>query len=360
MSRLRRADPSLPGYTRRRAGRGFVYLDETGERIVDPDVLARIRALVIPPAWKDVWICPWPNGHLQAVGIDARGRRQYRYHDRWRARRDAEKFDRMAAFALCLPKVRRRCAALLAGDEPSRERVLACAIRLLDLGFFRIGGEEYVDQNGSYGLATLRKEHARLEDGNAVTFDYPAKSGKRRMQTIVDEDVFAVVAALKRRRTGGPVLFAFRSNGRWVDLHSSDINDFVKELTGGEFTAKDFRTWAGTVLAAVALAVAERARSRTGRRRAISRAYQEVAHYLGNTPAVCRKSYVDPRVVDRYRAGVTIADALTGAGDDRDSSGCAIHGAIETAVLELLDDAPRPGRSAAGAPPVPARRRQAA
>jgi len=345
MTRLRRADPSLPGFTRRRAGKGFVYLDEHGERIVDTEVLARIKALVIPPAWETVWICPWPTGHLQAVGIDARGRRQYRYHDRWRARRDAEKFDRMAAFARALPEVRRRCAGLLAGDALSRERVLACAIRLLDLGFFRIGGEEYADQNGSYGLATLRKEHVRLGPGNAVTFDYPAKSGKRQVLKIVDGDVFAVVAALKRRRAGGLELFAFRQDGRWEDVRSDDINDFVKELTGGEFTAKDFRTWAGTVLAAVALGVAERASSQTGRKRAISRAYQEVAHYLGNTPAVCRKSYVDPRVVDRYRAGITIADALNAAtadDDDGDGPSCAIHGAIEAAVLELLDDAPEP------------------
>ena len=340
MTRLRRADPSLPGFTRRRAGKGFVYLDENGRRIADLEVLERIKALVIPPAWEAVWICPWPNGHLQAVGIDARGRRQYRYHDRWRSRRDAEKFDHMVQFAQALPDLRQRCCELLEGDALSRERVLACAIRLLDLGFFRIGGEEYVEQNGSYGLATLCKEHVALGPGHAVTFDYPAKSGKRRTQTIVDEPVFGVVAGLKRRRTGGQELFAYRQGGQWCDVRSSDINDFVKELSGGEFTAKDFRTWAGTVLAAVALAVAERARSRTGRKRAISRAYQEVAHYLGNTPAVCRASYVDPRVVDRYRAGITIADALTRVDDDSEADQLAIHGAIEQAVLELLEDAP--------------------
>ncbi len=244
----------------------------------------------------------------------------------------------MQAFARALPDVRRRCRTLLAGTDLDRDRVLACAVRLLDLGFFRIGGEEYVEQNGSYGLATLRKEHVTLGPGNAVTFDYPAKSGKQRILTLVDDDVFAVVAALKRRRTGGPELFAYREGRRWVDVRSDDVNDFVKELTGGEFTAKDFRTWAGTVLAAVALAVAERAPSLTGRKRAIARAYQEVAHYLGNTPAVCRKSYVDPRVVDRYRAGVTIAAALGGA-DCPD--GCGIHGAVEAAVLELLEDAPK-------------------
>jgi DNA topoisomerase IB len=347
MPRLRRADPSLPGFTRRRAGKGFVYYDEDGRRIDDPDVLDRIRALVIPPAWQAVWICPWPTGHLQAVGVDARGRRQYRYHDRWRARRDAEKFEHMLDFGRALPELRRRCCELLAGEGLTRERVLACAIRLLDLGFFRIGGEEYAEQNGSYGLATLRKEHVRLGSEGAVTFDYPAKSGKRRVQTIVDEDIFAVVAALKRRRTGGSELFAYRDNGRWIDVRSSDINDFVKELTGGAFTAKDFRTWAGTVLAAVALAVAEGAVSPTARKRAISRAYQEVAHYLGNTPAVCRKSYVDPRVVDRYQAGVTIAAALSQATDDSDAARCAIHGTIEAAVLDLLDDAPEPAGLAA-------------
>jgi DNA topoisomerase I len=347
VTRLRRSDPSLPGFTRRRSGKGFVYHDESGRRIADLEVLERIKALVIPPAWEAVWICPWPNGHLQAVGMDARGRRQYRYHDQWRARRDAEKFDHMIQFARALPGLRRRCCELLGGDGLTRDRVLACAIRLLDLGFFRIGGEEYVEQNGSYGLATLCKEHVTLGPGYAMTFDYPAKSGKRRTQTIVDEAVFHVVAALKRRRTGGRELFAYRRGGGWCDVRSSDINDFVKELSGGEFTAKDFRTWNATVLASVALAVAERAASTTGRKRAISRAYQEVAHYLGNTPAVCRASYVDPRVVDRYQAGVTIADALLQPDDDSEADQLAIHGAIEQAVLELLEDVPPAAAEAA-------------
>jgi DNA topoisomerase-1 len=348
VTRLRRADPSVPGFTRRRSGKGFVYLDEGGRRIADLQVLERIKALVIPPAWEQVWICPWPTGHLQAVGIDARGRKQYRYHEGWRARRDAEKFDRMEAFARALPDLRARCCELLAGDELSRGRVLACVVRLLDLGFFRIGGEEYAEQNGSYGLATLKKEHVTLEGDKAVRFDYPAKSGKRREQTIVDDEILRVVAALKRRRGGGADLFAYRRGRTWCDVRSSDVNDFVKELSGGAFSAKDFRTWAGTVLAAVALAVAaEQARSKTARQRAISRAYQEVAHYLGNTPAVCRASYVDPRVVDRYRAGVTIAEALDAAGDDSDAARCAIHGTIEAAVLDLLEDAPEPVADAA-------------
>ena len=340
MSRLRCADPSLPGFTRRRAGKGFVYYDDAGRRIADIEVLERIKALAIPPAWKDVWICPWPSGHLQAVGIDAAGRRQYLYHDRWRTRRDAEKFERMVDFAAALPGLRERCSELLAGKGLTQARVLACTIRLLDLGFFRIGGEEYVEKNGSYGLATLRKKHVTLGPGHAVTFDYPAKSGKRRVQTIDDEAVFNVVAALKRRRTGGQELFVYRRGREWYDVRSSEINDFVREISGDRFTAKDFRTWAGTVLAAVALAVAEHARSKTARQRAISRACQEVAHYLGNTPAVCRKSYIDPRVVDRYRAGVTIAETLGRMGEDPDTAASAIHGAIEEAVLELLEDAP--------------------
>jgi DNA topoisomerase IB len=340
MGRLRRADPSCPGFTRRRAGKGFAYYDEAGKRIADVETLERIKALVIPPAWQDVWICPWPTGHLQAVGVDDRGRRQYLYHDRWRARRDAEKFDHMLNFARALPALRERCLELLDDDRLSRDRVLACTIRLLDLGFFRIGGEEYVDQNNSYGLATLRKKHVTVGPDHALTFDYPAKSGKRRTQTIVDDAVFGVVAALKRRRTGGSELFVYRQGRTWADIRSTDINDFVKELSGGEFTAKDFRTWAGTVLAAVALAVAEKAESKTARKRAISRAYQEVSHYLGNTPAVCRKSYVDPRVVDRYRAGVTIAATLSQFEDAAASAVSAIHGAIEGAVLDLLDEAP--------------------
>jgi DNA topoisomerase I len=340
MGRLRCADPSLPGFTRRRAGKGFVYHDEAGKRIADIETLERIKALVIPPAWEDVWICPSSNGHLQAVGVDARGRRQYLYHERWRVRRDAQKFEHMVDFARALPDMRERCSELLDGEGLTRERVLACTIRLLDLGFFRIGGEEYVEQNNSYGLSTLCKKHVTLGPDSAVTFDYPAKSGKRRVQTIADEAVFDVVAALKRRRTGGRELFVYREGREWADVRSSDINDFVKDLSGGEFTAKDFRTWAGTVLAAVALAVATKADSKTARKRAISRAYQEVAHYLGNTPAVCRKSYIDPRVVDRYRSGVTIAKALGRFDDEGDTLGPAIHGAVEDAVLDLLEEAP--------------------
>jgi DNA topoisomerase I len=352
MPRLRRVDCHSPGFTRRRRGHGFTYYDPSGNRVTDPEVLGRIRALVIPPAWTDVWICPWPTGHLQAVGLDAKGRRQYRYHDAWRARRDQEKFDHMLLFARCLPRLREACAAGLRQEGLSSERVLACAVRLLDLGFFRIGTEGYAEQNQSYGLATIRKDHVRLLEGRGVEFDYVAKSGKQRLQTVVDPDVFEVVGALKRRRNGGPELLAYKDKAGWHNVRSEHINAWIRDVTGGDFTAKDFRTWAATVLAAVALAVSAEAKSATARKRAVSRAMQEVAIYLGNTPAVCRASYVDPRVVDRYHAGVTVKDALDTLGAETAPGRLSIQGAVEEAVLDLLSEAPlaelvQPGGEAA-------------
>jgi DNA topoisomerase I len=341
MARIRRVDCSAPGLTRKRHGRGFAYFDERGGRIRDPRVLARLKALVIPPAWTDVWICPVENGHLQAVGTDAAGRRQYLYHQRWRARRDAEKFDRMLDFARVLLALRERAAASLAGEGLDRDRVLACAVRLLDRGFFRIGTEDYAEQNHTFGLATMLKRHARV-DGNEIAFDYPSKGGRRYLASVVDPEVAAVVAALKRRSGGGRELLAYRENGAWVDLRSEDINAWIKEQTGGDGTAKDFRTWKATVLAVVALSTSwPAASSRTARTRAISRAVKEVAHYLGNTPAVCRASYIDPRVFDRFRSGRMIAvDQLA----DVDEPGQPAHqGAVELAVLDLIEErhAPR-------------------
>ncbi|MDQ4025822.1 MAG: DNA topoisomerase IB, partial [Actinomycetota bacterium] len=203
-------------------------------------------------------------------------------------------------------------------------------------GFFRIGTEDYAEQNQTYGLATMQRRHVSIE-GRIITFDYRAKSGKRRVQSLVDEDVLEVVRGLKRRRGGSPELLAYQRDRRWIDVKSPDINLYVKDLTGGDFTAKDFRTWNATVLAAVALAVSgEAAKSRTARKRAMSRAVQEVAHYLGNTPAVCRASYIDPRVFDRYRSGWTISGALEQLGEDQDFGEPAMQGPIEAAVLDLL------------------------
>ncbi|HWG95128.1 MAG TPA: DNA topoisomerase IB, partial [Mycobacteriales bacterium] len=308
MPRLRRVSCSAPGLTRRRRGKGFVYLDAAGNRVTDEATLARISALVIPPAWEDVWICPLANGHVQATGVDARGRRQYRYHDAWRLQRDLEKHDRVLEFAARLPEARARLLEhLRSTDDLTRERVLACAVRLIDLGFFRIGGEQYAEENGSYGLATLRKEHVRVA-GDEIELEFVGKSGKLWSRSVAEPEVTDVVARLKRRRGGGPELLAYRTGGAWVDVKSHDINAFLREVTGTEATAKDFRTWSATVLAAVGLAVSTHAAtSPTARKRAVTRVVKEVAEKMGNTPAVCRASYIDPRVITLYEDGVTVA-----------------------------------------------------
>jgi DNA topoisomerase-1 len=339
--RLRRSDCSGPGIVRRRRGRGFVYLDENGERIDDGETLERVRELVIPPAWQDVWICPYPFGHIQAVGVDAAGRRQYLYHAQWRARRDQEKFDEMLRFARALPGLRRQATRHLGERGMTRERVLACAVRLLDRGFFRIGTEDYALENQTYGLATMQKRHVRLGENGLLVFDYPAKSGKQRVQSIVDPDVYGVVKELKQRR-GGSELLAYKNGRAWADVRSDHINEYIQDVMGEAFSAKDFRTWHGTVLAALALAVSGRAAgSKTARTRAISRAVKEVAHYLGNTPAVCRASYIDPRVFDRFRDGITIGGALDRLGDV-DLGEPATQGAVEEAVLDLLEGTESP------------------
>jgi DNA topoisomerase-1 len=333
--RLRRVSPTAPGLHRARRGRGFSYVDAGGNPVDDGAVLARIEALVIPPAWTDVWICPVASGHIQAVGTDAAGRRQYLYHDHWRLTRDLAKHERVLDFGALLPSVRDRVCGDLRRDGLDRERVLSCAVRLLDLGFFRIGSEQYASQNQTFGLATMRKDHVTVSKG-VVTFDYVAKSGKHRVQSLVEPEVGAVVQALKRRRGGGTELLAYRDGPRWVDVKSADINAHLRELTGGDFTAKDFRTWSATVLAAVGLAVSNDAGSATARKRAVTRVVQEVAHYLGNTPAVCRSSYIDPRVIDLYDSGVTIAKDLKLLGDGASYGQPATQGHIEAALLRLL------------------------
>jgi DNA topoisomerase IB len=335
LARLRRSDVCAPGITRRRRGKGFEYLDEDGSRIKDAEVVARIGELVIPPAWEEVWICPYPGGHIQATGIDQKGRKQYLYHPRWRERRDQQKFDDMIEFARRLPKLRKRVEKDLAPGDLSAEHVLACAVRLLDRGFFRIGSETYAVQNESYGLATMKKRHCTLR-GDVLLFDFPAKSGKRRVQAVIDPEVAEVVQQLKKRRGGGDELLAYKRNGRWQDVRSSDINDYLKDATGHDISAKDFRTWGATVLAALALSVSGEAHgTKTARKRAITRAIKEVAYYLGNTPAVARASYIDPRIFDRFRDGITIGGVLPDLGEDAEQ-GTAIQGPVEDAVLDLI------------------------
>jgi DNA topoisomerase-1 len=336
--RLRRSDPSGSGLRRIRRGKGFSYVDADGGPHKDPEDILRIKQLAIPPAWEDVWICLDPLGHLQATGVDAAGRKQYRYHDRWRELRDREKFDHMVDFANALPTMRRRVLAdLRASEELDERRVLACALRLLDIGLFRIGSEQYADEEGGIGLATVTKANVTLGDGEVV-FDYLAKSGIRRVQAVRDPPTIEVVSALKRRRSGGDQLLAYRDRRRWRPVRSDQISEHLKALIGDEYTAKDFRTWNATVLAAVSLAADGRdAVSKRARKRAMDGAVKGVAEVLGNTPAVARASYIDPRVFDRYLSGWTIGGELDRIGtlrgpDDRRRT------RLEHAVLDLLRD----------------------
>jgi len=331
---LRTVSPRDPGWTRQRVDDDFVYVDQNGEELGSEDS-ERCRALVIPPAWEQVWICPAPNGHIQAVGTDDAGRRQYLYHEQWRIKRDQAKHDRVLEVAARLPLARRRVAKHLRLPGMPYERALGTAFRLLDLGFFRIGGETYAESNQSYGLATIQKEHVSLE-GRQVIFEYVAKSGKERYIALGDDLVRAAVHELLANQEAGPELLAYQADdGEWKDVGSADINTYIKEVVGGEVSAKDFRTWHGTVIAAVALSRAnERARTPSARKRAVSAAMKEVSLYLGNTPTVARASYVDPRLVDLFNDGVTIRPELAAREDDLSDG--VTHGKVEKAVLELL------------------------
>jgi DNA topoisomerase I len=343
--RLRRAKVGAPGIVRRRRGTGFSYEDARGRPVRDRETLERIRALAIPPAWTGVWICIDPLGHVQAMGTDAAGRRQYRYHDAWRARRDTLKFDRMIGFARGLPELRSHVARDLRLDEMPRERALACGVRLLDQAFFRVGSEAYAKQNGSFGLATIRKDHVTIHRDH-VAFDFVAKSGKRRITEIRDPELIQPIRTMKRRTGGGRELLAYRDGTRWRDIRSTDINAYLQHLTGGEYTAKDFRTWHGTALAAVFLAVRDAERTTvTSTRRAITGAVKDVSSYLGNTPAVARASYIDPRVIERFEEGITIAPVLSRLKTDEPTDP-VFREAIEAAVLDLLEDSESSVRAA--------------
>ncbi|MEV5241917.1 DNA topoisomerase IB [Streptomyces cinnamoneus] len=334
--RLYHSRPTEPGYARVRRGRGFGYLDVRGEPLRDQDELARIRGLVIPPAWRDVWVCTRSNGHLQAVGTDAAGRRQYLYHPQFRAEQEQAKHDHVLDVAEVLPAVREAVEGHLGGRGLTRERVLATAARLLDLGFFRIGSDRYSDLHNSYGLTTLLREHACCSRG-AVVFTYTGKYGKEIVLPVTDPGACRSTTALLRRRGGGDRLLAYWDHRTWHEVSGDDVNAYLQELAGLDVTAKDFRTWHATVMAAVALAVSQAvARSETARRRAVARAVREVAGYLGNTPAVCRASYINPRVIELYEEGVTVAATLPRLGDDVADGTPATQGPAERAVLHML------------------------
>ncbi|MFB9906315.1 DNA topoisomerase IB [Allokutzneria oryzae] len=296
--------------------------------------LRRIKALVIPPAWRDVWICAAPNGHIQAVGVDEAGRRQYLYHPVWTERRNSEKFDRVLRLGARMPRVRDKVAELLAGRGLSRDRVLAAAVRMAELGAFRSGGHSYARDNGSFGLATLLREHIALRGGR-VRVSYVAKGGLDREVVIEDDQVREVVRALVRRHDPNPELLSYWDSRSWHNVRSEEMNHFFREISGGPFTIKDLRTWNATVLAAIALAAAPRPESKRGRQRAVTAAVREVAEELGNTPAVCRKSYVDPYVIDAFEHGITMGSRVRRVGPTA-LARAGTSNRVDRAVLSLL------------------------
>jgi DNA topoisomerase-1 len=295
---LRYVSDKQRGFGRVKRGHGFVYVRSSGGVVRDSRTLARIKALAIPPAWTDVWICPLAKGHLQATGLDARRRKQYRYHSRWREVRDETKYARLIAFAKALPKIRRQVKRDLAYHGLTRERVLAAVVRLLETTLIRVGNEEYAKTNKSFGLTTMRNKHAEV-NGSKVAFDFLGKSGVEHEITVADPRLAKVVR--KCQDLPGQELFAFLDeNGQSHDIGSSDVNEYLREISGQDFTAKDFRTWAGTALAAQALQEFEDFDSKAAAKRNITRAIERVAERLGNTKAICRKCYVHPAVIDAY------------------------------------------------------------
>lgn len=330
MPRLRRTSPDQPGWTRKRAGRGFTYLDASGTRLGGDD-RRRVEGLVIPPAWQDVWITPHANGHLQAVGTDEAGRRQYLYHPVWREQRDAAKFDRMIDFGASLTRARTTVVDHLGLTGMPEERAAATAVRLLDLGYFRIGNDVYADTHGSFGLTTLERRHVR-RSGEVLVFRFRGKSGVDHRIEIDDAVVVDVIDVMRRRRETDPRLLAYKESRRWRIVLPTLVNEYIRATTGLEATAKDFRTWHATVIAAAALATTdEPGETVASRKRAVSGAMKEVSAFLGNTPTLARSSYVDPRVVEAYEDGRTIAAARRtfDSVDERQA-------ALERATLKLL------------------------
>ncbi|MDG4665934.1 DNA topoisomerase IB [Mycobacterium sp. 236(2023)] len=336
--RLSRSKVSGPGIVRKRRGKGFSYYGPDGELLADDETAQRIKDLVIPPAWKNVWISTKPSGHIQAVGTDVAGRRQYLYHEKWQQERAEEKFDRVLEMSVRLPEWRAQIAKDLSKRGLERERVLALALQLLDRGYFRAGGEQSAEEFEHYGLATLLCEHVTVRKG-AVMFEYPAKSGVQRSLEIEDPEVVRAVRSLMRREGRSDRLLVCRgaTNGAWVDVHANDLNARFKELVGDEYTVKDLRTWHGTVLAAAAFADAKEPTSKTRVKKETSAVMKEVSEELGNTPAVARSSYVDPRLVDGYAQGMTIKAAVRRAekAKDPDASQAILEKATRTLIRRV-------------------------
>jgi DNA topoisomerase I len=331
--RLRHSTDARAGIRRRRAGRGFSYLDPDGRRIRDREALDRIRALAIPPAWEDVWICPEPLGHLQATGRDARGRKQYRYHPRYRERRESAKYERLVAFARALPAIRRRVDRDLARPGLPREKVLAAVVRLLELTLIRVGNDEYARLNRSFGLTTLRDRHASVR-GTSIRFRFRGKSGRDHEVGLCDGRLATVVS--RCRDLPGQELFQYVGDDREpVDVASDDVNDYLRSIAP-DITAKDFRTWAGTVLAYRALRALDEPATDGDARRNVVAAIRDTADQLGNTSAVCRRSYVHPVVVEAY-LDPRLRGALLGAAEAAAGSPGAITRREELAVVRLLE-----------------------
>jgi DNA topoisomerase I len=342
---LRYVSDCDPGLRRRRAGRGFVFIDAAGRRVRDPDVLARIRRLAIPPAWTDVWICGSPSGHIQAVGRDARGRKQYRYHPRWRAVRDDTKYGRMLEFAAALPRIRARVSRDLARPGLPRDKVLAAVVRLLETTRMRVGNAEYARANHSFGLTTLRDRHVDVS-GRRLRFHFRGKAGKAHSVDVEDPRLARIVR--RCQDLPGQELFQYIGrDGRRRSITSTDVNQYVRSAAGARFTAKDFRTWCGTVLAAGALAAAGRFESPAQARRRVKRAIADVADRLGNTVTICRASYVHPAVIAAYLAGVTVVAQVERSATSRPLPRAGLQ-PEEVAVIRLLQ------RQARARPPATA------
>ena len=328
--RLRRSDLGKPGYGRRRAGKGFAYLDTDGRPLKDPATVERIKALVIPPAWKDVWISPDERGHIQATGYDAAGRKQYLYHPVWRTTRDEKKFEHALEVAEKLPEMRERLCGDLSSRGLTKPRVLAAIARLLDMGMFRVGSAQYADreEDPSFGLSTLRPDHVRAR-GRCMVLEFTGKSGVQHAAPVEDGEVCQVLRDLRRRRSGERRLFAYWDPAarRWREVTAEEINEYLREISGEQMSAKDFRTWHGTVKAAEELAAEGPQPTKAKRKKAVSKAMKEVAELLGNTPTVARASYVDPRVIERYEEG-KVADVDPDAPREE----------TEEEVLELLTE----------------------